>query len=146
VPAPHELFISHASSDTQFVNRLIRVLNRHRIRFWYSRSHLVGAQQWHDEIGKALSRCDWFLLILSPAAVRSVWVKRELRYALETKRYNDRIIPVLLRACEYGELSWTLDAIQMIDFAEDFEQGCRALFRIWKREYRPDAPKAKRKR
>ncbi len=106
----------------------------------------MGAEQWHDEIGKALGRCDWFLLILSPAAVRSMWVKRELRYALKAKRYNDRIIPVLLRPCDYGELSWTLDAIQMIDFSKNFEQGCRTLFRIWKREYRPDAHKTKRKR
>ncbi len=78
--------------------------------------------------------------------MRSMWVKRELRYALEAKRFNDRIIPVLLRPCDYGELSWTLSAIQMIDFANDFEQGCRALFRIWKREYKPEAPKTQRKR
>jgi hypothetical protein len=146
VPAPRELFISHASSDKDFVDRLIKVLARHRIRFWYSGSHLVGAEQWHDEIGKALARCDWFLLILSPAAIRSMWVKRELRYALNVTRFNDRIIPILLRPCEYRELSWTLDAIQMIDFASDFDQGCRALFRIWKLAFTPDARKRKRKR
>ena len=146
MPAPHELFISHAASDRKFVDRLTEILRRHRIRFWYSRSHLIGAQQWHDEIGKALSRCDWFLVILSPTAVSSMWVKRELHYALRAKRYNDRIIPVLPRACDRGELSWTLDAIQTIDFRRDFEQGCRALFRIWKCEYLPSTSKTKRKR
>ena len=146
MPVPRELFISHSSSDKKFVSRLTKVLRRHRIRFWYSRSHLIGAQQWHDEIGKALSRCDWFLLILSPAAARSTWVKRELLYALQDRHYDDRIIPILVRACTYGKMSWTLDSIERIDFANDFERGCRELFRIWNREYKPEAPKTRRKR
>jgi hypothetical protein len=138
VPAPRELFISHASSDKHFVDRLIKVLARHRIRFWYSRSHLVGAQQWHDEIGEALRRCDWFLVILSPAATRSMWLKRELRYALDAKRFDGRIIPVLLRQYDHARLSWTLDSIQGIDFTTDFDLGCATLFRVWKRAYTPD--------
>jgi len=144
VPTPRELFISHASGDRRFVDRLIEVLRRHRIRFWYSPSHLVGAQQWHDEIGNALSRCDWFLLVLSPAALRSMWVKRELQYALQTEHFNHRIIPILLRACDSSDLSWTLKAIQWIDFTRDFDRGCRELFHIWRREYKPATRKAAR--
>jgi hypothetical protein len=34
----------------------------------YSRTNLVGAQQWHDEIGAALQCCDWFAIVLSPNA------------------------------------------------------------------------------
>jgi hypothetical protein len=39
------------------------------------------AQQWHDEIGAALRRCDWFVLVLSPHTVESIWVKRELLFS-----------------------------------------------------------------
>jgi hypothetical protein len=42
------------------------------------KANIRGAQQWHDEIGTALKRCDWFLLVLSPQSVRSMWVKHEL--------------------------------------------------------------------
>jgi hypothetical protein len=144
VAAPRELFISHASSDRRFVDRLTEELKRHGIRYWYSPSHLVGAQQWHDEIGNALRRCDWFLLVVSPSALRSMWVRREFQYALQAERFQHRIIPVF-RACDPTDLSWTLAAIQRIDFTRDFERGCRDLFRIWKREYRPGAPEKKRK-
>jgi hypothetical protein len=143
--APRELFISHASSDRRFVDRLVEVFDRHRIRYWYSPSHLVGAQQWHDEIGRALERCDWFLVVISPAALNSIWVKRELRYALLAKRFNDRIVPAVARACHYRKMSWTLEAIQRIDFTAGFDHGCHDLFRIWRREYRLDAPGTKRK-
>jgi len=33
--------------------------------------HIVAAKQWHDEIGNALSRCDWFIVVLTPDSVRS---------------------------------------------------------------------------
>jgi hypothetical protein len=138
VAAPRELFISHSSSDRRFVDRVTAALKRHGIRYWYSPSHLVGAQQWHDEIGNALRRCDWFLLVISPSALRSMWVKREFQYALQAERFQNRIVPVLFRACDPTDLSWTLATIQKIDFTRDFDLGCATLFRIWKRAYTPD--------
>jgi TIR domain len=66
------VFLSHAAQDRKFATRLSKLLKRHRVEVWYSRKHLHGAQQWHDEIGKALERCDWFLIVLSPEAVKSV--------------------------------------------------------------------------
>lgn len=111
--------------------RIAAMLRRHGIPVWYSETNILGAQQWHDEIGKALARCDWFLLILSPHATRSDWVKRELLYALRTPRYRDRILPVSHRACEPAKLSWTLEDFQMVDFMGEFDAGCRALLRTW---------------
>ena len=98
---------------------------------WYSETNLLGAQQWHDEIGAALARCDWFLLILSPHATRSKWVKRELLYALRTPRYEEHILPVRYRDCDTARLSWTLDDAQAVDFTGDFDVGLRALLRTW---------------
>jgi len=105
MPIPKELFVSHASGDRKFVDRLAKVLERHGIRYWYSRRNLIGAQQWHDEIGAALKRCDWFLIMLSPAAVKSQWVKLELVSALNDRRYRNRIVPVLAKPCDYRKLS-----------------------------------------
>lgn len=128
---PREVFLSHASSDRRFASKLAATLSRHRIPIWYSRKTIKGAQQWHDEIGKALARCDWFLLVLSPAAARSAWVKRELLYALQQQRYRDRTAPLMYRRCKYGKLSWTLDSIQRIDFTKDFARGYRELLDLW---------------
>lgn len=107
------------------------MLADHRIRAWYSERHIRGAQQWHDEIGVALKRCDWFLLVLSPQSVASKWVKRELLYALQDDRYEQRIIPALFRRCDFDKLSWTLSSFQLVDFTRDFDAGCRELLRMW---------------
>ena len=128
---PNEIFLSHSSFDHAFVGRLADVLRQHGVPIWYSGTNILGAQQWRDEIGTALSRCDRFIVILSPDAVSSNWVKRELMYALRQTRMNERIVPVLYRSCNFDDLSWTLGSIQMIDFRIDFEQGCRELLRIW---------------
>jgi len=113
------------------VRKLAKALSRHGLRVWYSDKHIPGAQQWHDEIGRALARCDWFLLVLSPRSVRSRWVKYELLYALREERYTDRILPVLHRPCNCASLSWTLPGFQMVDFTGDFDAACGRLLRRW---------------
>src|SRR6266849_2731437 len=133
---PKELFLSHAHGDGRFLSRLVDVLRRHGIRFWYSKTHLRAAQQWHDEIGRALARCDWFLVVLSPQATKSEWVKRELVYALSKKRYRGKIVPLLLTSCKYNRLSWTLDEFQIVDFRKNFEESCRKLMKTWGLQYR----------
>ena len=134
---PREIFLSHSDRDRDFVMRLANTIRRHGLPVWYSRTEIVGAQQWHDEIGHALQRCDWFLLVLSPSAVESVWVKRELLYCLDQNRLADRIVPIEYQACAYERLSWTLPSLQIINFKGTFEQGCRDLLRAWGIGYRP---------
>ena len=141
--AQRKVFISHSAANRSFVLRLTHVLERHRIiRYWYSARHIRGAQEWHDAIGRGLDECNWFLLVLTPAAVNSLWVKRELAFALRQRRYNERIIPLLLKNCEFQNLSWTLDEFEFIDFTSDFASGCRQLLRIWQIKYKPERPSA----
>ena len=123
---PNEVFLSHSNRDRPFVRKLVDVLRRHGIPVWYSETNIQGAQQWHDEIGAALRRCDWFVLVLSPHAVESKWVKRELLYSLQHDRFEGRIAPLLYRCCSHDDLSWTLSQMQMVDFTSGFDDGCRA--------------------
>jgi hypothetical protein len=130
-PAPSEAFLSHSSKDHAFVKRLGATLIGHGVPVWYSEVNILGAQQWHDEIGKALDRCDWFILVLSPHSVKSKWVKRELQYVLQDDRYTDRIMPISFKACDTKLLSWTLASLQSVDFTKDFHSGCRDMLRRW---------------
>ena len=128
---PAEVFLSHSSKDQAFAARLATVMDRHGLSVFYSKKSIRGAQQWHDEIGQALARCNWFLLVLSPAAVDSEWVKRELVYALQSKRYRKHIAPLLLRPCKIDKLSWTLSGFQRVDFRNSFEEGSSELLAMW---------------
>lgn len=134
---PAEAFLSHSSKNLAFASQLARVLSAHHVKTFFSKKHIHGAQQWHDEIGIALKRCDWFVVVLSPQSVVSQWVKHELIYALQANRYKGRIVPILYRPCDTDKLSWTPSGFQWIDFRKDFHQGCRDLLAIWKMTYSP---------
>lgn len=137
VPLPNEVFLSHSSLDRHFATEIAGVLRQHGIPIWFSEINIIGAQQWHDEIGAALRRCDWLVVLLSPNSVESIWVKREVLFALNDRHYAERIVPVLYQPCDYDQLSWTLSLLQIIDFAQGFENGCRGLLRVWGVGYRP---------
>ncbi len=128
---PKEVFLSHSDQDRSFAADLAEMMRRHGIPVWYSRTNVRGGHQWHDEIGAALQRCDWFVLVLSPNAVGSMWVRRELLYALQQRRFDNKIIPILYQDCAYDELSWTLAQFQMIECGEDTTECYRKLLRVW---------------
>lgn len=133
---PQEVFLSHSSLDRQFADSLAAMMRRHGVPVWYSQTNIMGAQQWQDEIGAALRRCDWFAVILSPQSVNSMWVKRELSYALEQNRLENRIIPVRYQLADYEQLHWTLSIFQMVDFTGAFDAGSIELLRTWGLGYR----------
>lgn len=128
---PREVFLSHSSQDHEFAARIAEMLREHGVPAFFSPQNLVGAQQWQDEILGALQRCDWFLVLLSPDAIRSMWVKRETALALSDPRYENRIVPLMYRDCELAPLAW-LTLFQIVDFRTiDFRDGCRDLLRVW---------------
>jgi len=124
-------YFSHASQDVTQARRLRKFLLAHDIPVWFSPHHIRGAQQWQDQIGCALARCGSFMVILTPHAVKSMWVKRELNYALIERRYQNHIVPLLFKKCDYRLLSWTLPQFQIVDFTKDHAAGCNELLRIW---------------
>jgi hypothetical protein len=146
---PREVFVSHWSGDRRFVDSLCAELDRHGVKFWYSKRHIAGARRWHDEIGEALARCDWFVAVLSPQSVKSKWVKHELLYALDDERYERRIVPCQYKKCDPKPLSWMLPSFQSVDFTRGIDAGMTALLALWGLKYRPaqtTRPPAKRRR
>lgn len=125
-----EVFLSHASRDHRKARRLKKVVEDHGVSVWFSPHSIRGAQAWQDEIGAALGCCDWFMILITPSAVKSMWVRRELEYALAQQRYDGHIIPLIFKQCDVEPLSWALPQIQAIDFTEDFWKGCDHLLRI----------------
>ncbi len=128
---PKELFLSHSAKNRKFATGLADCIRDHGIPVWYSKTNIRGSTEWHDEIGEALRRCDWLAVVLSPAAVTSEWVKRELLFALQEKQYRKHIVPVFYRTCDYTALSWTLRNIEYVDFRGNHHNGYRDLFKIW---------------
>lgn len=128
---PKEVFLSHSAKNKASASALVKTLRNHGVPIWYSPTTIRGAQQWHDEIGKALRRCDWFLVLLSQASVCSKWVKMELSYALNHSQYDDHILPIQIEDCDPEQLSWTLGMFQMVQLNGKSDDGYTEILKAW---------------
>jgi len=129
------IFISHSGKDGEFVDDLVELLRVHYLDTWYAKRDIL-AGRWEQEIHSALKACDWFLVVLSPAAVESEWVSREVQLAMSDKRLydNGRIIPVLCLPCEWQKLHPKLAEFQLFDFSINAEEANSKLLANWQIE------------
>jgi hypothetical protein len=129
---PTTVFVSHATQDRRWVDReIIRLLRNHAIAPWYSADSISTASQWEREILRGMEACDWFLLVVSPRAATSEWVKDELNWAV----YNrpTRIVPVIMEQCNLWAFHIRLPRIQHIDFSSNIEIGRGRLVSMFER-------------
>ena len=111
-------FISHSSKDRAFVEQeIIPFMESVGITPWYSQLDIKVSAAWERSIREALLRSDWILVVLSPSAVQSDWVRSEVHWALENK--HGRVIPVRLSPCDPSELHIKLAGIQYADYGSD---------------------------
>ncbi|HEX9414363.1 MAG TPA: TIR domain-containing protein, partial [Ktedonobacterales bacterium] len=124
---PH-VFISHSSADNAFGGWLVDALRQRGIDVWYdSRGRpqgdsgwdgLLPGDQWWPRILHELGERDVFLVILSPKAMASKWVRDECTIAWSRKNASDPadrmvIIPVLI---ETTNVRLDLRTVQMVRF------------------------------
>jgi hypothetical protein len=98
------VFISHSSADNDFGIALadhLRLALAGRGDVWYDREGLVGGDDWMRGIERELVSRNVFVVLLSPAALSSPWVEKEVRLALSYAIGQRRVfIPVLHRPVE----------------------------------------------
>ena len=124
------VFVSHSSLDTEFVEKeIVAPLRRHGVDVWYARDSIATTDEWDRRITAALKDCEWFLVVLSPRAVDSEWVRNEVHWALEHRK--DRVVSVLFEDCDPIELHLKLPRIQYIDFRANPEWAREKLLAVW---------------
>ena len=108
-----DIFISYSRRDQEFVSRLASDLNAHVAFVWFDRSTIQPGQKWHDEIMEGIQQCKAFILVLSPDAMESKYVREELKMALQLGK---TIFPVIYRPAKWtDEFGAVVQEIQTID-------------------------------
>jgi hypothetical protein len=107
-----KVFLSYAHSDRDWARKISEVLEAAGFQVLDPVNALLGGENWSLEIGKALDESQAMVVLISPAAVRSEWVGREIQYALGSERYQDRLIPV--EVTPTADFPWVLRHVQWI--------------------------------
>jgi hypothetical protein len=115
------IFISHSSKDEGFVLRLANDLTKAGFKIWHDDKNIKVSQSIPGEVSKGLTECEYFVIVLTPEAVASHWVQREIDAALMGKK---TIVPVLLKDCDRPAL---IQANKYADFRTDYQSGLKGI-------------------
>jgi len=126
---PHQVFISYATaSDSVIANQIAADLRLWDVPVWIAPASLKPGDKWIGAIGRGMQESGIFVLLLSPAAVASEWVKLETEEAIDMKvRGEMKLIALDYQACDWDLLTPFVKRFQAISFRENYETGLRDL-------------------
>jgi hypothetical protein len=107
------IFISYSSEELDFVNGLVKRLRESGYSPWFNVSNIAPGSEWEPELMKGIEETAVVVLVVSPGAMKSSWVRKEWEGFLASKK------PVLQLLYREAETPPELKAIQGIKFKED---------------------------
>lgn len=91
-----KVFISYAQQDAALAGRVAEALQGDGLEVWNAERNLLPGDNWAAEVGRALEESEAMVVLLTPEAIGSRWVMREMDYALGAKNHRNRLIPVVV--------------------------------------------------
>jgi TIR domain len=122
-----QVFISHSSKDTTIARQLAHLLSEAGLNVWIPEDEILPGDNWAKKIGQALEESDLMVVLVTPQAFESEWLKEEIQYALTAGRYKGRLIPVFLgsESATSPDVPWILrklNSVQLKEGHEDWQQ------------------------
>lgn len=118
---PGPVFLSHASEDKTFVERLDASIRADGFETWLDAHQLVPGDDLPGRISEALAQAGAFVVVISSASLSSDWLPYELRLATNRMIHGElRVIPVRL---EPIEMPPEVRSLLYADFTQCFDDG-----------------------
>jgi TIR domain-containing protein len=95
------VFLSHCHTDKPFARKLASDLRAAGARVWLDEAEIRVGDSLITKVTEAIDTMDYLAVLLSPEAVASEWVRRELDLALnrEIQGKHLLVLPLLLQDC-----------------------------------------------
>lgn len=97
------VFISHSTEDDPAVKKIRESLELHRIKVWTDSRELTTGDLLESSITEAIDQSSHLIALLSLAAVKSRWVRKEIEYALKGDK-KIKVIPLLIDPVDHDFL------------------------------------------
>jgi tetratricopeptide (TPR) repeat protein len=118
-----QVFISYARTDSaSFVDTLEADLKQHAFHPWVDRHSLQGGVEYMEMIQEAIDQCLALIVVMSPAAVQSRYVRMEYRYAAAIGKL---VIPAL--HLPTSRVPIDLHTLEWADFHASYQHGLDKL-------------------
>ena len=117
-----KVFISHAAKDIALARKVATVLTKAGLEVWDDQKIMPG-ENWAERVAEALRESEAMVVLLTPDALQSNWVRHDIEYALSEKRYRKRLIPVLVSSVSeesaQEQIPWILHRLNMLKLADE---------------------------
>ncbi|MET0662051.1 MAG: toll/interleukin-1 receptor domain-containing protein [Ilumatobacteraceae bacterium] len=120
------LFVSYSRHDAATVHQIVTALEAAGHDVWIDTDDIRGSERWRTSVATAIRASDVVLLVVSPSAMASSNVEREISVAAEDSL---RIVPVVIEAAPISVgLKYDLAGVQHVSFVDrPFEDGMADL-------------------
>jgi TIR domain-containing protein/pentapeptide repeat protein len=108
----YSCFISYASQDQAFAERLYADLQNKGVRCWYAPEDMKIGDEFRSRIDASIHVHDRLLLILSEHSIKSRWVQKEVETAFEKEGKENRLVLFPIRLDDTVmqiDLGWAAD-------------------------------------
>jgi formylglycine-generating enzyme required for sulfatase activity len=123
-----QVFISYATKDAEFAHRLADDLKRLGVPVWIAPESIRPGESWVSAIERGLEESSHVVVVLTPAALESRWVKKETDIAIARERKGRiQVIPLNVERCA---VPLFLSSYQMVSFRSDYDVGLSQLAEI----------------
>lgn len=123
-----QVFLSHSKTDRDFASRLANDLHAAGFPVWKAPESILPGEEWAQAIERGISTSTHFLLLMSPAAVASRWVKFEFLTALNMHLQDMMVIlPIEYQSCDTPLFWKNFHAIS--NFEGQYAEGMIRLLR-----------------
>ena len=108
-----QIFLSYAQADEAFARALSSQLAKRGLSVWNRGDEVLPGDNIWLRIGEALKKSKAMIVLVSPDAMRSENVGREIEYALGDRNYEGRVFPVTVRRTT--DVPWILRKFKTFD-------------------------------
>lgn len=118
-------FMSYSRENLSLQRRIIAGLRERGVNVWVDVENLIpGSPAWEREIERSIRGAAGVVVLLSPEANNSEWVRREISFAEQNAK---RIFPVLIQGDEDDSIPLRLSSHQRVDLRRRFSDGLDEL-------------------
>ena len=126
------VFLSYHHKDEATAETIRKTLERADFEVWDPKVQLLPGEDWNKAVAAALKSAQAMIVLLSPDAVESPWLRREIDYALGETRFEGRLIPVVVRPVH--KIPWILEKLEVLDLHPDVKRGSRRIVQALRRK------------
>jgi hypothetical protein len=131
------VFLSYSTPDEHSAKELRLRLSAAGFTVWDAQHDVLPGDNWAAEVARALERSDAMVVLISPESVESESVRRDLEYALGSKAFKGRLIPVVVRPTK--KVPWILRTLQHVELKKDLGRATKEITKALRQPSKPAA-------